>query len=127
MCPSDAKTDAAQSEKGNKKPTLASSEMTVQKEARQLNEGMITPVEKDSSKPVKQGGNMQKNKAKEKQKQALNNSATPGKPRFIASGFKFPLTLNTPTSVCIFSTLFYAFSNVLTRRICLTIKSFFSW
>ena len=61
--------------------------MTVQKEARQLNEGMMTPVEKDSSKPVKQGGNMQKNKAKEKQKQALDNSATPGKPRFIASDF----------------------------------------
>ena len=87
MCPSDAKTDAAQSEKGNKKPTLASSEMTLQKEAKQLNEGMMTPVEKDSSKPVKQGGNMQKNKAKEKQKKALDNSAAPGKPHFIASDF----------------------------------------
>ena len=87
MCPSDAKTDAAQSEKGNKKPTLASSEMTLQKEAKQLNEGMMTPVEKDSSKPVKQGGNMQKNKAKENQKQALKNSAAPGKPYLIASDF----------------------------------------
>ena len=61
--------------------------MTVQKEAKQLNEGMMTPVEKDGSKPVKQGGNMQKNKAKEKQKQALDNFSAPGKPRFIASDF----------------------------------------
>ena len=31
------------------------------------------------------------------------------------------------TSVCIFSTLFYTFPKMLTRRICLIIKSFFRW
>ena len=40
-----------------------------------------------------------------------------------------PLTLYTLSSVCVFSILFFiqSFPEVLTRRIWLTIKSFFSW
>ena len=37
------------------------------------------------------------------------------------------LTIRTLTSVCIFSTLFYNFPNVVTRRICLPVKNLFDW
>ena len=36
-------------------------------------------------------------------------------------------TLQTLTSACTFSILFYTFPKLLTRRICLTIRSIFSW